>query len=606
MPTAKRELPFFVGRYRCEQYLGGGMADVYKARDTELPRDVAIKILKQDTQDDPETLRSFIDEVNLACQCQHENIVTTFDKGTFEGLPFIVMEFLRGESLQSQIKRGAIGDHRQALRIALQVARAMKCVHAQGIIHRDLKPANVQIDENGKAKLVDFGIAKFADWNRTQAGFTKGTAYYMAPEQVLAKDVSFPADIWAFGAVMFETLSGQRPFQRDRLDELWGAILHGDPDWPQLAACGVPGEIAAIVRRCLEKNPADRYSNFGEVADDIEALLTPTAATAVPRVSLSDQSLVETQVAPSAAGIVVPAQPPQTRSSSAVEVPEVPATPPATIEESKGGAGKWIAIAAGVVVLAAGGAFLVNRASRSEAPPKAATQDSLPARLAFPKSGDMVLVPAGPAMLGRSNQKFDIPAFYIDVTEVTNAAYATFIRETNHPRPKGFADDKPDLPVVNVTVDDARAFARWAGKRLPTEFEWEKTARGADGRMFPWGDQADARLANVADNPDYGDPRQAMGASSFANVPNLYGAINLVGNVWEWVDAQHQPEPEVLKELRTLPGLNGKLSAGDPFVAIRGGAYNLPLTQIRTDDYTVFPAKHGYENIGFRCAKSPQ
>ena len=209
-------------------------------------------------------------------------------------------------------------------------------------------------------------------------------------------------------------------------------------------------------------------------------------------------------------------------------------------------------------------------------------------------------------MLGRSNQKFDIPAFYIDTTEVTNAAYATFIRETNHARPKGFADDKPDLPVVNITVEDARAFARWAGKRLPNEFEWEKAARGTDGRMFPWGDQADARLANVADNPDYGDPRQAMGVSSFANVPNLYGAINLVGNVWEWVDAQHQPEPDVLKELQALPGLEGKLTASDVFVAIRGGAYNLPLTQIRTDDYTVFPAKSGYQNIGFRCAKSPQ
>lgn len=578
MATGTRALPFFVGRYRCEEYLGGGMADVYRARDTELPRDVAIKILKEENQQDPEARRGFIDEVNLACQCQHDNIVTTYDKGDYEGLPYIVMELLRGESLQSQIRRGAIADRKHALRIALQLAGALECVHNQGIIHRDLKPANVQIDGYGRAKLVDFGIAKHADWNRTQAGFTKGTAYYMAPEQVLGKDISFGVDIWAFGAVLFEMLTGQRPFQRERLDELWAAILNGEPDWAALAAAGVPPDAAAVIRKAMMKDPAQRYRSFAEVAADLERLLTPTAV--APAV---DISLVETQ----------PVQPVAPRTP-----PPPPAPPPSRrgLMVGAGAALLTLAVIAGVVVATRGGPEAVT-------PPPVVQQ--MPGRLSFPNSGDMVLVPAGRVLAGKDNQAMDLPAFYIDVTEVSNAAYGNFLKATNHPQPAGFAEDQPGNPVVNVSIADAVAFARWAGKRLPTELEWEKAARGSDGRRFPWGDQLDQRLANVADNPDHRDPRRALPVNSFANVASVYGAMNLVGNVWEWVDAQHQPEAEILAALQQVKGLPGKPQATDTFNAIRGGAYDVPLEQISLADYAPFPAQYGYRNIGFRCAKSP-
>ncbi|MBL8290775.1 MAG: SUMF1/EgtB/PvdO family nonheme iron enzyme [Bryobacterales bacterium] len=592
MATGTRGLPFFVGRYRCEEYLGGGMADVYRARDTELPRDVAIKILKEENQEDPEARSSFIDEVNLACQCQHDNIVTTYDKGDYEGLPYIVMEFLRGESLQSQIKRGAIADRKQALRIALQVAGALECVHKQGIIHRDLKPANIQIDGYGKAKLVDFGIAKHADWNRTQAGFTKGTAYYMAPEQVLGKDVSFGVDIWAFGAVLFEMLTGQRPFQRERLDELWAAILTGEPDWSALAATGVPPEVAAVIRKAMMKDPAQRYQSFAEVAADLEHLLTP-GAPPPPRAPAVDASLVETQV-------IQPAAPARTTAPQ-VQVEEPVALPPPPPSRrglmiGVGAALLTVAVIVGVVVATRGGPEPATTPSTSQ---------KMPDRLSFPNSGDMVLVPAGRVLVGKDNQPMDLPAFYIDVTEVSNGAYANFVKATNHPKPQGFVENRPDDPVVNVSIADAVAFARWAGKRLPTELEWEKAARGSDGRKFPWGDQLDRRLANVADNPDHGDPRGVLAVTSFANVPTVYGAINLVGNVWEWVDAQHQPEADILAALQQVPGLKGKPKASDTFNAIRGGAYDVPLEQISLADYSPFPAQYGYRNIGFRCAKSP-
>lgn len=605
MAISTRALPFFVGRYRCEEYLGGGMADVYRARDSELPRDVAIKILKEENQQDPDALNSFIDEVNLACQCQHENIVTTFDKGEYQGLPYIVMEFLRGESLQAVIRRGPIRDQRQLVRFFLQVAHALDCVHAQNIIHRDLKPANIHIDLKGNAKLVDFGIAKLAEWNRTQAGFTKGTAYYMAPEQVLGKDVSFAADIWAFGAVLFESASGKRPFQRDRLDELWGAILHGDPDWQGLAASGATTDIAAVIHRCLQKDPAKRYPNFSAVIADLELLQNPTVSlTAETRgltQQLPDLGVTTTQVnrPPVTAPPVKPAVEPPASKPPEPE-PLRAETPPASSSRKIamiGGALAVIVVGAGIAIWSRGPA---------PAPPAKQAAKELAPRITLPNSGDMILVPAGPALIGAENKKVEVPAFYIDVTEVSNAAYANFLRENpSYPKPKGFpANDQQDEPVVNVSVADAQAFAKWAGKRLPTEVEWEKAARGADGLKFPWGPQLDQGLANVSDNPVI-KGRYATPVQAFANVASPYGAINMVGNVWEYMDAQDAPKPDVLENLRQHVKLPGQITAKDAFQAIRGGAFDTPLSADYVHDHAIFPAKYGYNNIGFRCAKNP-
>ena len=250
------------------------MADVYRARDTELPRDVAIKILKPSNERDPEVRACFLDEVQLASRCSHENIVMTYDKGEFEGSPFIVMEFLRGENLEKVIRNHEVGNLKRILRMSLQMARALEYVHSQNIVHRDLKPQNLHVDQNGRLKLVDFGIAKSVDWNRTQVGMVKGTAYYMAPEQILGDPVTFRTDIWAFGVVLYELLSdGRRPFQGTSLDSLWAAIINTAPDFAPLAQRAVPASVQQVVRRCLEKDPECRFQDFAEVAATIEAIL---------------------------------------------------------------------------------------------------------------------------------------------------------------------------------------------------------------------------------------------------------------------------------------------------------------------------------------------
>src|SRR3954452_12393130 len=203
------ELPARIGKYELEEFLGGGMSHVYRAKDTVIGRTVALKILTEQGCADPEAKARFLQEARMAGNIQHENIIQIFDFGEENGRPFMVMELLVGQDLRDAIKAGAIGSISDKLRIALQVGRALEYVHSKKIIHRDIKPENVHLDSSGKAKLMDFGIAKAEGLSMTKAGFALGTPYYMAPEQVLGEQVSESADVYAFGILFYELLTGK-------------------------------------------------------------------------------------------------------------------------------------------------------------------------------------------------------------------------------------------------------------------------------------------------------------------------------------------------------------------------------------------------------------
>jgi formylglycine-generating enzyme required for sulfatase activity len=194
-----------------------------------------------------------------------------------------------------------------------------------------------------------------------------------------------------------------------------------------------------------------------------------------------------------------------------------------------------------------------------------------------------------------------LPAFYIDKTEVTNAAYERFCKETGHPLPKNFQKDEPDYPVVNVTIADAREFARWAGKRMPTAQEWEKAARGDQGRLFPWGDERNPEFANVRDNASLAK-HEIMPVGSFPQGVSASGALDMVGNVWEFVDETIVPIPEMVTYWSKH--LNPPPEPQDPWYQIRGDSFvRDPAPYGGIWDDGAVPARGEASNIGFRCVR---
>lgn len=212
----------------------------------------------------------------MASNITHENIISVYDFGEDHGRPFIVMEFLEGESLRAAIRHQRLGDYNRRLRIALQVARALDYAHSKKIIHRDIKPENIHLDGNGRAKLMDFGIAKTEGVHLTRVGFTLGTPFYMAPEQVLGQELTPQADVYSFGLLLFELLTGKRGVDGDKIDQIFEGILYKPLNLDPLDDAGVPERMRRLIERSTAKQPGQRPPGMGPVADEIERMLDPS------------------------------------------------------------------------------------------------------------------------------------------------------------------------------------------------------------------------------------------------------------------------------------------------------------------------------------------
>src|SRR5580692_11097989 len=267
------QIPAIVGKYELLEFLGGGMSHVYRARDTVIDRPVVVKLLTVDACRDVEAKARFLQEARLAGHIQHENIVSVFDFGEHEGRPFIVMEYLKGEDLRDAIRSNHTGSLLDRMKIALQIADALEYVNGRGIVHRDIKPENVHIDAHGHVKLMDFGIAKTADLSLTKTGMTMGTPYYMAPEQVAGKPVTPLVDIYAFGMLFFELLTGVRGVNGDTIEAVLFQILNVPLDPAPMLNAGVPPRVRELVLRCVEKKPEDRPQGFGVVVEELRRLI---------------------------------------------------------------------------------------------------------------------------------------------------------------------------------------------------------------------------------------------------------------------------------------------------------------------------------------------
>jgi eukaryotic-like serine/threonine-protein kinase len=535
-----------IGKYELLDFLGGGMSHVYRARDTVIERLVVVKILTDEASADPESKARFLHEAKIAGGIQHDNIVSVFDYGDHGGRPYIVMEYLEGEDLRGAIREGHTGSLANRLRIAASIAAALEYVHGRGIIHRDIKPENVHIDKNGKVKLMDFGIAKTANLSLTRTGMAMGTPYYMAPEQVAGRATTPLIDIYAFGMLFYELLTGVRGIQGDTMEQLFYQIMNQPLDPAALENAGAPPAVRDLILRCAAKAAEQRPQSLREVIEVLRRA-TPSAGNAASGVTT--RTLVSTSAAPAA----LPTQPPR-----------------------KPFAGRPVVlIFVGVIGVLAIAAAIYLWAYRVEAIP------------------GMIYYPGGAFPFGPNKTPVNLGPFYIDETEVSNADFAEFCRATGCAAPTG----APDLPVVRVTIAQARAYAQWKGRRLPTAQEWERAARGVDAMRYPWGNEDDPKRANLLDNPTLVN-HALMPVRSFAKLPEY----QMAGNAWEMIDTPVTPSDAAVAMFATL--LTPAPTREERWIQIRGGSYNTPLPAAVTYEYSPIPERFSGPDIGFRCAKT--
>jgi eukaryotic-like serine/threonine-protein kinase len=264
------------GRYELQELIGrGGMSSVYKARDSLLERNVAVKILHQQYDADEEFVERFKREARSAARLQHPNIVTVIDRGEDDGRQYIVFEHIDGENLKEFIVRKGRLDVQEALEIALEIARALSFAHGHGLVHRDVKPQNVLLNGDGRAKVTDFGIARSLDVDSgmTQTGTVLGTSNYIAPEQANGQPVDAQSDVYSLGIVLYELLAGEVPFPGESFVVIAMKHLHEPPPSILDKRRDVPLRVADAIDRALEKDPARRFPTMAAFAAELEQAL---------------------------------------------------------------------------------------------------------------------------------------------------------------------------------------------------------------------------------------------------------------------------------------------------------------------------------------------
>ncbi|MFN8453976.1 MAG: SUMF1/EgtB/PvdO family nonheme iron enzyme [Anaerolineae bacterium] len=524
-------------RYKIESLLGqGGMSTVYLAHDPNLRRNVAVKLIHPHLSNDAQFIRRFEQEAAAVAQLRHPNIIQVYDFNHDNGLYYMILEYVPGETLQARLTALNASQQRlsvpEIVHITAAVCDAAAYAHERGMIHRDLKPANVMLNPQGQPILMDFGVAKMlGESHQTATGSVVGTALYMSPEQARGERPDERSDIYSIGVMLFEMITGAPPFKADSAVSLMMKhVTQPVPDIRQINQT-VPDLLVAVTKKALVKDPAERYRTAADMAVALRAIEVPHKSGVASSVS-KIQSSGELPALQTISGVLPPsaAVKPAKKSNPLVWVIGII------------GLLFLIGIGAGVLWLFFGGRAVSTGAT-------------------LPSAEGMIKIGAGSYTVGRETtgqnyapvQQVKLNDFWLDEYETTNAQYAKFVAATRQKAPAAWPDGKmpagkEDFPVQGVTWDMSAAYCAWANKRLPSEAEWEVAARGSDGRLYPWGN--DQKAVKLPQSDTYKVGSKPTNQSAF-------GIFDMAGNVWEWVGDTYAPVAEGNRVLRG--GENGFL-----------------------------------------------
>ena len=604
------------------------MGAIYSARRIHIGDTVAVKVLRPEVVHDLQSRERFQREARAAAKLHHPNAVVVHDFGQDpDGTTYIVMELLEGRSLRQVLSTDRKIAPKEAVGILKQACAAIEAAHRLGIIHRDIKPDNIILldshDGVPHVKILDFGIAKLLDRTNetgeldptlTQVGTVVGTPNYMSPEQCQGELLDARSDVYSLGVVLYEMLTGVQPFTAKNSTGIVIKHVTEKPRSLQMLNPELPTAVERVVLKALEKKPEARQQSAmdlaREFADAVNEQFAPKPFTPVPLEPVATR-FDTAPIQPAPTQVSQPALAPQRSklplfaSVGAVSVLLV------------GGLVWWLFFASATPQTPPGVQGVTAQVPPpvlAEPPPSATAQTTQP-------PAGMLLITGGDFQMGRNDgNDLDQPSFtatvrpfYLDVTEVTNKAYKKFLDETNYPPPPlwktgTFSEGEENHPVTDVTWEDANAYAKWAGKRLPSEEEWEFAARGKDGRLYPWGETYKPGAANINDDTAATSTDvKTQPVGSYTDGKSPFGVMDMAGNAFEWTASA----------LKAYPG--GKLPAETEtyqnLKVIRGGSWRSEPKQASTTYRRGWPATRkdwpeginpnqiDYTAIGFRCAQ---
>ncbi len=543
------EAPDLPPRFRPKRLLGrGGMGRVYLCEDRDLEVDVAVKLLPRDLVDDPKSMELIEREARVAARLRGcAGILQLYEFDHHEGIGYIVMEFAPGGSLQAALARRGPLPEGECRRIGARVADALAFAHDRRVLHRDVKPANLLLGEDGEARVADFGLARvlLESSTRSTHGLVAGTPVYLPPEVIDRRKPDNRADLYSLGCVLYEIAAGVPAFEGTFAEIAMAKARRPAraPD-PRERRGTLSAEYATVVATLLAWDPVERYGDGRQVA----AILRGEAE-AAPR-GVRTPLLSPLPVDPAVRGLPPPPNP----VDDGTPLPE------------------RFAVHAGRVYCLRDGS-------------------------------EMALVPAGPFTMGSDHGHGDeapsrevhLSSYLVDRHEVTVWQFSRFARETRRAMPEQPPGSNDLHPVVNVTWGEARAYAEWAGKALPTEAQWERAARGTDGRSYPWGNEPPGLDRARARNPEEG----LTTVCSFPGGQSPAGCLDMVGNAWEWVADWYAPDAYASCAARDPTGPRAGTSR-----VLRGGILGRGQDEdLRVTRRRRVRPESRYAFVGFRCVR---